>query len=131
MTAIAVNPVVPYQLACAGLDGVLRLYDRRMLSVGAIDDGTFRSMAEQSVRGLFACFSPPEAERATATMTSSSSFEMPSPTCAPFSNNKRITSVQYDGTGQHLLVSYHTNKIYLLDWRVLSLDFVLFCFGGP
>lgn len=53
MTAIALNPVVPYHLACAGLDGVLRLYDRRMLSVGTVDDGTFRGMAEQSVRDLF------------------------------------------------------------------------------
>lgn len=50
MSAIAVNPVVPYHLACAGTDGVLRIYDRRVLSVGSIDDGTFRGMAEQSVR---------------------------------------------------------------------------------
>lgn len=49
ITAIALNPVIPYHLACAGLDGVLRLYDRRMLSVGSVDDSTFRTMAEQSV----------------------------------------------------------------------------------
>ena len=53
MTAMALNPLVPYHLACAGLDGVLRLYDRRMLSVGTVDDGTFRSMAEQSVIKAF------------------------------------------------------------------------------
>ena len=37
ITAIAINPVVPYHLVCSGLDGILRFFDRRMLSVGLCD----------------------------------------------------------------------------------------------
>ena len=64
------------------------------------------------VRGLFACFSPPD------TGNTPVAADIPNPTSPPFSNNKRITSVQYDRRGEYLLASYHTNTIYLLDWKV-------------
>ena len=31
MTSMAIDPVIPYQLAVASSDGIVRLYDRRML----------------------------------------------------------------------------------------------------
>ena len=90
ISALAVNPYVPYHIVLAGLDGVVRFYDRRMLSVG--------STADQSAKALFACFS-------NCARTSSKT-------------NKRITSLQYDNWGKQLLVSCQTSDIYLLDWRV-------------
>lgn len=115
ISAITLNPVVPYHLVCAGLDGVIRMYDRRVLSVGSGDDGNIRGMVEQSVSGMFACFSAPEAEQpAGLGDLPSAATNLP-----PFVNNKRVTSVQYDNRGNDLLVSYHSNNIYLLDWRVI------------
>ena len=114
ISALAINPFVPYHMACGGLDGVVRFYDRRMLSVGAHSTvETISSLTEQSTRGLFATFSP-----------ASSEANSPENTCNIPGNtvisNKRITSLQYDNWGRQLLVSYQTDKIYLLDWKVLN-----------
>jgi hypothetical protein len=33
-------------------------------------------------------------------------------------SSKRVTSLQFDNWGNDLLVSYQSDNIYLLDWRV-------------
>ena len=99
ISALAVNPYVPYHIVLAGLDGVVRFYDRRMLSVGSA------AAADQSAKALFACFS-------SCARTSSKT-------------NKRITSLQYDNWGKQLLVSFQTSDIYLVDWRVGNLNTIL------
>jgi WD40 repeat protein len=113
ITGIAINPLVPYHLVCAGLDGMLRFFDRRMLSLGghvtsggdiANNQTLLSSMKNHSIHGLFASFSP-SGEVATSTPTNTL-------------NSKRITSVQYDTSGEHILASYQSDSIYLLDWRV-------------
>ena len=114
ITAIAINPVVPYHLVCSGLDGILRFFDRRMLSVGLCDSdpsSSSCSISNQSTKGLFACFGL------------SSSIELGNSPRQSFFNsatasNKRITSVQYDNWGNEILVSYQSDNLYLLDWRV-------------
>lgn len=125
ISAIAVNPIVPYHLVCAGMDGVVRMFDRRMLSVGdELDQTSVTSIAKKCVNGLFACFTPPSRDyldsAGDAPATAIPTGGKDSLSNIPFVNNKRITSVQYDRTGTHLLVSYHPNKIYLLDWRVFD-----------
>jgi hypothetical protein len=110
ITAIAINPLVPYHLVCAGLDGVIRFFDRRKLNVGgegsncdiADNQSLLSSMKNHSIHGLFASFSP-SGHVASSTNTL---------------NSKRITSVQYDTIGEHVLASYQSDSIYLLDWRV-------------
>lgn len=103
ITALAINPLVPYHIVCAGLDGHLRFYDRRMLCVGSAENQSLLySLKNNSTRGLFAVFSG--ATSSTNQVTSTL-------------NAKRITSVQYDQTGQLVLASYQPDKIYLLDWR--------------
>lgn len=76
----------------------------------------------KKIRGLFACFTPPEIDLPPPPPPSQAPPNMlpglPGPYCPPFSSAKRITSCQYDSTGQHLLLSYHSNQIYLLDWKV-------------
>jgi hypothetical protein len=112
ISALAINPYVPYHMVCAGLDGTVRFYDRRMLSVGAYDNvETVSILTDQSTKGLFATFSAANSEANTPTR----SCNIPGNTVV---SNKRITSLQYDNWGSQLLVSYQTDKIYLLDWRV-------------
>ena len=101
-------------MVCAGLDGTVRFYDRRMLSVGAYDNvETVSILTDQSTKGLFATFSAANSEANTPTR----SCNIPGNTVV---SNKRITSLQYDNWGSQLLVSYQTDKIYLLDWRVIA-----------
>jgi WD40 repeat protein len=123
VSAIAINPFVPYHLVSAGLDGIVRFFDRRMLSVGSHDSvETISSLTDQSTRGLFATFG----------VTSTGSNSPTATTCNipgnTVTSNKRITSLQYDNWGSQLLVSYQTNNIYLLDWRVSRIYFLKFIF---
>jgi nuclear receptor interaction protein len=115
ITAIAVHPLVPFHLVCAGLDGLLRFFDRRMLTMGATSEEVcnvadnqtlLSSLKNHSIHGLFASFSP--------------SGEVTSTTPTNTLNSKRITSVQYDTYAEHVLAGYQPDIIYLLDWRVRS-----------
>lgn len=92
------------------MDGILRMYDRRMLSVGSYDteNQSLLANASQSAKGLFACFNP----------FSLSNDSRQSILNNNQANSKRITSVQYDCLGNQLLVSYQSDLLYLLDWRV-------------
>lgn len=96
ITAIAINPLIPYHLVCGSLDGIVRFYDRRMLSVGAASDLNYSSL-----KGLFSCFG----------YTKGDQQQQQSP------RSQRITSLQYDDFGNEILVSYQKDRIYLLDWR--------------
>ncbi|CAF0724169.1 unnamed protein product [Brachionus calyciflorus] len=111
ITAITVNPVIPYHLVCAGLDGTLRLYDTRMLSIGSynLNQSVFDNV-NQSAKGLFAVFNPPLSNKDN------------NPLDGLGPNAKRITSVQYNRTGTEILASYQSDSIYLLDWRDLTDD---------
>lgn len=116
ISAIAMNPFVPYHIVCAGLDGITRFYDRRMLSVGIYDSAeTISTMTDQSTKGLFASFSVPN----NTTNNPINTCNIPGNTVV---SDKRITSLQYDNWGSELLVSYQTDNIYLLDWRDLSME---------
>lgn len=103
ISAIATNPYIPYHLVCAGLDGVVRFYDRRSMSVGSSES----KHMSQSTHGLFACFS-----------VTNNSGANSNENCGTVVSNKRVTSLQYDNWGNDLLVSYQSDNIYLLDWRV-------------
>jgi DDB1- and CUL4-associated factor 6 len=109
ISAIALNPFVPYHLVVAGLDGIVRFYDRRMLTVGSgsqsedtnppiNDDET-----NQSTKGLFSCFS---------IINDDAAFN------STVISNKKISSLQYDNWGRQLVVSYQPDTIFLIDWRV-------------
>ena len=54
----------------------------------------------KNTTGLFACLNPSNTNRLNTI------------------SNRRITSVQYDKYGRDVIVSYQSNNIYLLDWRV-------------
>lgn len=116
ISTISINPIIPYHLVCGGLDGILRLYDRRMLSVGSFnsDNQSLLLTTSQSAKGLFACFNP-NISNSNETANLSGRFSVLN---ATMPNNKRITSVQYDNSGYQILVSYQSDLIYLLDWRV-------------
>lgn len=116
ISAIAINPFVPYHMVCAGMDGIVRFYDRRMLSVGVQPNvETISSLTDQSTRGLFATFAVANSELNSPVNT----CNIPGNTVT---SNKRITSLQYNNWGTELLVSCQTDHIYLLDWRDLSLE---------
>ncbi len=94
ITAFASNPIYPFQLTCASLDGIVRLYDRRMLAAtsGSLNEN------KKSPYGLFAYFSSQSVD----------------------SNCKRVTSIQYSNDGAEILASYQPEHVYLLDWRVFE-----------
>ena len=56
ISALAINPFIPYHLVCSGLDGIVRFYDRRKLSVGSSfssskgvdDEGEYREDAGEA-----------------------------------------------------------------------------------
>lgn len=112
ITAIAINPLIPYHLVCGGLDGVLRFYDTRMLTLGQTDNQSILTSTSQSAQGIFAVFNP--------LIKDNSQLDALGP------NTKRITSVQYDRTGSQVLASYQSNYIYLLDWKVRLIQSIIF-----
>ncbi len=106
ISAMSINPNVPFHLVCAGLDGVVRFYDRRSISVGSTDSKS----VSQSTNGLFACFNV-NTNNSVSNANSDGTVV----------SNKRVTSLQYDNWGNELLVSYQSDNIYLLDWRVFKI----------
>lgn len=104
ISALAINPMIPYHIVCAGLDGIVRFYDRRAISVGS---------DSQSTNGMFASFG----EVNNTSMSSNNQNAG-----GTVVSSKRVTSLQFDNWGNDLLVSYQSDNIYLLDWRDLSLE---------
>ncbi|GFS51546.1 DDB1- and CUL4-associated factor 6 [Nephila pilipes] len=85
VTSLAVNPVLPYQLAVGCADASVRIFDRRMLGCGDFFLGN-------GFHALMSCFTVPE-----------------------FTKSRRITSLCYSADGQEMLVSYSSDFIYLFD----------------
>lgn len=86
VTALAVDPVLPYQLAIGCCDSSVRIYDRRMLGTRAT--GNFGG---QSYHGLVTKFTVPEFE----------------------GKSHRITSLVYSSDSREVLVSYSSEYLYL------------------
>ena len=99
---------------CATLDGIVRFYDIRAISVNSFES-VVGSISNQTGNGLFACFGLTGHFEASST-SKSNIFKSLSTTPA----NKRITSVQYNNCGSEVIVSYQSDNIYLLDWRVIT-----------
>ncbi|CAH1799639.1 unnamed protein product [Owenia fusiformis] len=88
VTAISVNPVLPYQLAVGCSDSTVRMYDRRMLGTRMTGHYTGKSHA-----GLFSKFTPPSVS----------------------SRYHRITSLQYSSDGTEVLASFSSEHMYLIN----------------
>lgn len=91
VTALAVNPMLPYQLAIGCYDSSVRIYDRRMLGTQAT--GNFTG---QSYQGLMTKFTVPEFR----------------------GKSHRITSLVYSSDSSEILVSYSTEYLYLFRIKV-------------
>lgn len=91
VTAIAVNGLMPWQLAIGCSDSIVRIYDRRMLStrsLGGVGCGTGRQV-DSSVLAKF--------------------------TYDGISTTNRITSLAYSRNCQQLLASFSNDFLYLFD----------------
>ena len=92
---VTINPLIPYHVVCATLDGIFRFYDVRALSVGAFDSNellTKSSITNQFGNGLFACFGL--STNQIDSTSRKSIFNALNLSSTPA--NKRITSVQYN-----------------------------------
>ncbi|XP_063985087.1 DDB1- and CUL4-associated factor 6-like isoform X2 [Diachasmimorpha longicaudata] len=87
VTALSVNPMMPYQLAIGCSDSTVRIHDRRMLNLRDADWG---GGINSSILPL-SLFSVPEFE----------------------GNSYRITSLSYSPEGNEVLVSYSSDHLYL------------------
>ncbi|XP_077977582.1 DDB1- and CUL4-associated factor 6-like [Glandiceps talaboti] len=90
VTSLAVNPIIPYQLAVGCSDSSVRLFDRRMLGTRATGHYTGRG-----IQGMFARFCPPQLVRKY---------------CRP-------TSLSYSPDGEEVAVSYSSDYIYLFNTK--------------
>ncbi|KAK3608451.1 hypothetical protein CHS0354_035454 [Potamilus streckersoni] len=86
VTSLAVNPMLPWQLAIGCSDSSVRIYDRRMLGTHATGN-----YSGKGTTGLICRFVPPNLE----------------------DRSYRITSLNYNPSGEEILVSYSTEYIYL------------------
>ncbi|BFZ24958.1 hypothetical protein BsWGS_27997 [Bradybaena similaris] len=86
VTAMAVDPVIPFHLAVASSDGVVRLYDRRMLKT-----------------------------RETGGSSDSLICKFPPPMPGSDKKHYRITSVNYRQGSHDVLVNYSSENIYLFN----------------
>jgi hypothetical protein len=115
--------LIPYHIVCATLDGIVRFYDIRALSVGTFDSNELtskdNSTTNQHGNGLFACFGLAN-QNESSLINRKTIFNALSLSSTP--QNKRITSLQYNNVGSEVLVSYQSDNIYLLDWRVSDLN---------
>ncbi|GFS13263.1 DDB1- and CUL4-associated factor 6-like [Elysia marginata] len=94
VTSMAVDPIIPYQLAVSTSDGAVRLYDRRMFKAHDA-----HSMNES----LIFKFSPP---MATASQGGSNGGQQ---------RSHRVTSLNYRQGSHDLLVNYSSENIYLFN----------------
>ncbi|XP_070191323.1 DDB1- and CUL4-associated factor 6-like isoform X2 [Littorina saxatilis] len=90
VTSIAVDPILPYQLATACADGSVRVFDRRML--GTRVSGTYSS---RLMPGLVSRFLAPMENKA-----------------------HRITSLNYGPFSHDILVSYSAENLYLFNTQL-------------
>ncbi|RUS73153.1 hypothetical protein EGW08_019095 [Elysia chlorotica] len=95
VTSMAVDPVIPYQLAVSTSDGIVRLFDRRMLK-----SQDTHAMNES----LIFKFSPP-----MASLSQSSSSN------GGRQRSYRVTSLNYRPGSHDLLVNYSSENIYLFN----------------
>ena len=106
---VTVNPLIPYHIVCASLDGIVRFYDTRALSVGEFDSNetlTKASITNQFDNGLFACFGLSPNQTDSNLTNRKTIFNALSLSSTPA--NKRITSIQYNN-----VISYVLNYLYL------------------
>ncbi|XP_075586709.1 DDB1- and CUL4-associated factor 6-like isoform X2 [Dermatophagoides farinae] len=90
VTAIAINHLLPWQLAVGCSDSIIRIYDRRMLTTKSLR-GTCPSTAEQNA-SIVAKF-----------------------TYDGLTDFNRITSLAYSRNCQQLLASYSNDNLYLFN----------------
>ncbi|OTF72006.1 DDB1- and CUL4-associated factor 8-like protein, partial [Euroglyphus maynei] len=90
VTAIAVNHLLPWQLAIGCSDSIIRIYDRRMLTTKSLR-GNGPTLAEQNA-SIVAKF-----------------------TYDGLTDFNRITSLSYSRNCQQLLASYANDNLYLFD----------------
>lgn len=93
VAAMALNPMLPYYLAVGSADSSVRIFDRRMLSVGS---GSGGGSSRRCLAAMVSRFTPYELQR----------------------QNRRVTSVEYRPDGQEVLVSYSSDHIYVFDPNV-------------
>ncbi|XP_055888331.1 DDB1- and CUL4-associated factor 6-like [Biomphalaria glabrata] len=86
VTAMAVDPLIPFQLAVASSDGIVRLYDRRMLKA-----------------------------RELGVSTDSLICKFPPPMTTAEKRHYRITSLNYRPGSHDVLVNYSSENIYLFN----------------
>lgn len=87
--SLAINPMMPFQLAIGCADSMIRVYDRRQLSTGVTGADPSRSGA------MLHCFSAPSVKK----------------------RNHRITSLAYSHDGEEILVSYSSEHLYLFNFK--------------
>ncbi|KAF7286479.1 DDB1- and CUL4-associated factor 6-like isoform X2 [Rhynchophorus ferrugineus] len=90
ITALAISPTAPHQLAVACADSTVRVYDRRYLSV---------SPGEHLLAQPFCTFVAPKFGE---------------------ERHYRITSLNYDSDGKDMLVSYSSDYLYLFNVQECS-----------
>ncbi|TRY77394.1 hypothetical protein TCAL_00145 [Tigriopus californicus] len=88
VTAMAMDPVVPYRLAVGSSDSAVRLFDRRMLGTRSTGQTQSRSLA-----ALLARFIVPELR----------------------GKHRRITAVDFRPDGREILASYSSDYVYIFD----------------
>ncbi|KAH9519426.1 hypothetical protein Btru_075500 [Bulinus truncatus] len=91
ITAMAVDPLIPFHLAVASSDGIVRLYDRRMLKT-----------------------------KETGANTDSLICRFPPPMTTREKRHYRITSLNYRPGSHDVLVNYSSENIYLFNTYELN-----------
>lgn len=97
VTAIAVNTLMPWQLAIGCSDSIIRIYDRRMLSTKTL--GGNSSDQNTSVLAKF--------------------------TYNGMKSTNRITSLAYSRNCNQILASYSNDHLYLFDINVCYIFFMI------
>lgn len=94
ITAIAVNPRLPFYIVTGGTDGILRIFDRRFLSVRHTSLLNYNEVAVSALNYHHVIKKEPT-QRAC------------------------ITSIKFDSDGNEILASFQPDCILLIDWRKL------------
>ncbi|KAI7698081.1 hypothetical protein SSS_06033 [Sarcoptes scabiei] len=91
VTAIAVNDMIPWQMAIGSSDSIVRIYDRRMLSTQSLGANFLNPIAYRNA-SILAKF-----------------------TYDGLKNSNRITSLAYSRDCQQILASYSNDNLYLFN----------------
>ncbi|XP_065057711.1 DDB1- and CUL4-associated factor 6-like isoform X2 [Rhopilema esculentum] len=89
ITSMSVNPLAPHQLGIGCEDSYVRIYDIRYIA--SSKESSDSSQSRSSKSGLLARFKPKALQKSSC----------------------RVTSLQYDESGENLLVSYCSDYVYL------------------